>query len=105
MSKIYTVFNHETETESTMTQEQLESIYSELKSGTMEIVDEIATNYVEYITIKLSIENASALNESISNLWQLIVEAESGMKMEDLIVELKSNTHIIDKIINKCVES
>lgn len=47
MSRIYTVFNHETGTESTMNQEQLESIYSELKSGTMEIVDETDTNCVE----------------------------------------------------------
>lgn len=101
----YIVHNHEYNTESVLDQRQIEEAFPELKSGKLEIVDEIEDNYLEYITIKLSIENASALNESISNLWQLIAEAESGMGMEDLIVELKSNTHIIDKIINKCVES
>lgn len=101
----YIVHNHEYNTESVLDQKQIEEAFPELKSGKLEIVDEISDNYLDYITIKLSIENASALNESISNLWQLIAEAESGMIMEDLIVELKSNTHIISNIINKCVES
>lgn len=47
MSRIYTVFNHETKTESIMNQEQLEAVWTELKSGTIEIVDEIDTDCVE----------------------------------------------------------
>lgn len=42
MSKIYTVFNHETKTE-----EQLENLFPELTLGIYEIVDEIDTDCVE----------------------------------------------------------
>lgn len=40
-TKLYSVHNHITNTESTMTQSELEASWPDLKSGTMEIVDEI----------------------------------------------------------------
>ena len=40
-TKLYSVHNHITNTESTMTQSELEASWPLLKSGTMEIVDEI----------------------------------------------------------------
>lgn len=44
-TKLYSVHNHITNTESTMTQSELEASWPLLKSGTMEIVDEIDPNY------------------------------------------------------------
>lgn len=43
MPIIYTVFNHETKTESVMTEEELEQVFPELRSGILEITDEIET--------------------------------------------------------------
>lgn len=45
MAKIYTVFNNETKEEITVTAEQLDRMFPELKAGKLEIVDEIEENY------------------------------------------------------------
>ena len=47
MPIIYTVFNHETKTETVVTEEQLENLYPELTLGICEITDEIDTDFVE----------------------------------------------------------
>lgn len=44
-TKLYSVHNHITNTESTMTQSELEASWSALKAGTLEITDEIDPNY------------------------------------------------------------
>ena len=49
MPIIYTVFNHETKTETVVTEEQLENLYPELKLGICEITDEIDTDFVEQL--------------------------------------------------------
>ena len=48
MPIIYTVFNHETNTESVVTEEQLENLWPELKSGICEVTDEIDTDSVSF---------------------------------------------------------
>lgn len=47
MSRIYTVFNHETKTETTVTEEQLENLWPEFNLGICEITDEIDTDYID----------------------------------------------------------
>ena len=42
---LYSVHNHITNTESTMTQSELEASWPLLKSGTLESIDEIDPNY------------------------------------------------------------
>ena len=44
-TKLYSVHNHTTGTSYTITKEQLEASWSNLKSGTLEIIDEINPNY------------------------------------------------------------
>ncbi len=90
---LYIVHNHTTGTESTMTQSQLEASWPELKSGTMEIADEIDINYI------IPNDSAATLNECISSLWELVAYKDDLTK-EDILTALESNLHQIDSAIN-----
>lgn len=90
---LYTVHNHTTGTESTMTQSQLEASWPELKSGTMEIVDEIDHRFT------IPNDSAATLNECISSLWELVAYKDDLTK-EDILAALESNLHQIDSAIN-----
>lgn len=99
----YIIYNHELDTDSVLDQAQLEAAFPELRAGKLEIIDEIDTDYSD-IEIRLSVNNASALNEAISNILQLTVEPYQ--KPEDLIPELSLNIHNIATLINNgCVKS
>ena len=89
---LYIVHNHTTGTESTMTQSQLEASWPELKSGTMEIVDEIDINYL------IPNDSAATLNECISSLWELVAYKDDLTK-EDILTALESNLHQIDSAL------
>ena len=90
---LYIVHNHTTGTESTMTQSQLEASWPELKSGTLEIADEIDINYI------IPNDSAATLNECISSLWELVAYKDDLTK-EDILAALESNLHQIDSAIN-----
>ena len=95
---LYTVHNHQTGTESTMTQEQLEASWPDLKSGTMEIVDEIDP------TFTIPHDSAATINYCISSLWELIAYKDNLTK-EDILATLESNLHQIDSALtnlNQC---
>ena len=89
---LYIVHNHTTGTESTMTQSQLEASWPELKSGTLEIADEIDINYL------IPNESAAILNECISSLWELVAYKDNLTK-EDILTALESNLHQIDSAL------
>ena len=89
---LYIVHNHTTGTESTMTQSQLEASWPELKSGTLEIVDEIDH------TFTISHNSAATLNECISSLWELVAYKDDLTK-EDILAALESNLHQIDSAL------
>lgn len=103
MPIIYTVFNHETKTESIVTEEQLENLYPELKSGTYEIVDEIDTNYTDTKPFTISYESVSTINQCIASLWEVIAYQDILTNKEVLQI-LENNLKQIDSAL-KCVES
>ena len=93
---LYTVHNHTTGTSFSTT--DLESIFNELKSGTMEIVDEIDINYI------ISDDSAATINYCISSLWELVAYKDNLTK-EDILTTLESNLHQIDSALtnlNQC---
>ena len=90
---LYTVHNHTTKTSYTITKEQLEASWPELKSGTMEIVDEIDINYL------IPHDSAATINDCISSLWELVAYKDDLTK-EDILTALESNLHQIDSAIN-----
>ena len=93
---LYIVYNTETKTSFTTT--DLDPIFNELKSGTMEIVDEIDINYI------IPDDSAATINECISSLWELIAYKDVLIK-EDILTILESNLHQIDSALtnlNQC---
>ena len=68
MPIIYTVFNHETKEQSVVTEEQLENLWPELKSGIYEVIDEIDTNYTDTKSFTISYESVSTINQRIASL-------------------------------------
>ena len=103
MPIIYAVFNHETKTESVVTEEQLENLYPELKSGICEVVDEIDTNYTDTKPFTISYESVSTINQCIAALWEIVAFQDTLTKPEILGI-LENNLKQIDSAL-KCVES
>lgn len=103
MPIIYTVFNHETKTEFVVTEEQLENLYPELKSGICEIVDEIDTNYTDIKPFTISYESVLTINQCIASLWEIIAFQDTLTKPEILGI-LENNLKQIDSAL-KCVKS
>ena len=87
---LYIVHNHNTKTSFSTT--DLDPIFNELKSGTMEIVDEIDH------TFTISHNSAAILNECISSLWELVAYKDDLTK-EDILTALESNLHQIDSAL------
>lgn len=97
-TKLYSVHNHTTGTESLMNQSELEASWPDLKSGTIEVVDEIDTTY------SIPYNSAATLNECISSLWELVTYKDDLTK-EDILATLESNLHQIDAALtnlNQC---
>ena len=69
---LYIVHNHTTNEQSTLTQEQLEAAFSDLKSGILEIIDEIDDS-----PFTLSYDQAQTLNECMASLWELVAYSKS----------------------------
>ena len=67
---LYIVHNHETNTE--LTQEQLEAALPDLKSGTLEVIDEI-----DHRPFTLPYTNVQTLNECMASLWELVAYSKS----------------------------
>lgn len=91
MPIIYTVFNHETKTESVVTEEQLENLYPELKSGICEVTDEIDTDAVSFKDI-------------IYTELAVILETIQDIGDDDICKRLSDSVKVIDSAL-KCVES
>lgn len=91
MSKIYTVFNYETKEQLTITEETLENYYPELKLGTMEIVDEIDTEF-------------SSFKDTIYTELAVILETIQDITNDDICKRLSDSVKVIDSAL-KCVES
>jgi hypothetical protein len=87
---LYIVYNSETKTSFTTT--DLDPIFNELKSGTLEIVDEIDH------TFTIPNDSAATLNECISSLWELVAYKDNLTK-EDILAALESNLHQIDSAL------
>lgn len=91
MPIIYTVFNHETKTESVVTEEQLENLYPELKSGICEVTDEIDTDVVSF-------------KDTIYTELAVILETIQDIGDDDICKRLSDSVKAIDSAL-KCVES
>ena len=91
MPIIYTVFNHETKTESIVTEEQLENLWPEIKSGICEVTDEIDTDYPSFKDI-------------IYTELAVILETIQDIADDDICKRLSDSVKVIDSIL-KCVES
>ena len=87
---LYIVHNSETKTSFTTT--DLDPIFNELKSGTLEIVDEIDHRFT------IPNDSAAILNECISSLWELVAYKDDLTK-EDILTALESNLHQIDSVL------
>ena len=93
----YIVHNHEYNTESVLDQRQIEEAFPELKSGKLEIVDEIDDK-----PFILSYDSATTLNQCVASLWEVIAFHDELSKSEILQI-LESNLKQIDSAL-KCVE-
>lgn len=94
----YVVHNHELNTDSVLDQAQLESAFPELKSGKLEIVDEI-----EDRPFTITYDSASTLNQCVASLWEVIAFQDELSKSEILQI-LEVNLKQIASAL-KCVES
>ena len=94
----YVVHNHELDTDSVLDQTQIESAFPELKSGKLEIVDEIDDK-----PVTITYDSASTLNQCVASLWEVIAFQDELSKSEILQI-LEVNLKQIDSAL-KCVES
>lgn len=94
----YVVHNHEYNTESVLDQAQLESAFPELRSGKLEIVDEIDNK-----PFTITYDSASTLNQCVASLWEVIT-FQTDLDKTQIIQILESNLKQIDSAL-KCVES
>ena len=94
----YVVHNHELDTDSVLYQAQLESAFPELKSGKLEIVDEI-----EDRPFTITYDSAITLNQCVASLWEVIA-FQTDLDKTQIIQILESNLKQIDFAL-KCVES
>ena len=94
----YVVHNHELGTDSVLDQAQLESAFPELKSGKLEIVDEI-----EDRPFTITYDSAITLNQCVASLWEVIA-FQTDLDKTQIIQILESNLKQIDSAL-KCVES
>ena len=94
----YVVHNHELDTDSVLDQAQLESAFPELKSGKLEIVDEI-----EDRPFTITYDSAITLNQCVASLWEVIA-FQTDLDKAQIISILETNLKQIDSAL-KCVES
>jgi hypothetical protein len=94
----YVVHNHELDTDSVLDQTQIESAFPELKSGKLEIVDEIDDR-----PFTITYDSVATLNQCVASLWEVIAFQDELSKSEILQI-LEVNLKQIDSAL-KCVES
>ena len=94
----YVVHNHDLNTESVLDQAQIELAFPELRSGKLEIVDEIDDR-----PFTITYDSASTLNQCVASLWEVIAFQDELSKSEILQI-LEVNLKQIDSAL-KCVES
>lgn len=94
----YVVHNHQLNTESVLDQAQIELAFPELRSGKLEIVDEIDDR-----PFTITYDSAITLNQCVASLWEVITFQDKLSKSEILTI-LESNLKQIDSAL-KCVES
>jgi len=94
----YVVHNHDLNTESVLDQAQIELAFPELRSGKLEIVDEIDDR-----PFTITYDSAITLNQCVASLWEVIAFQDKLSKSEILTI-LESNLKQIDSAL-KCVES
>ena len=102
---IYIVHNHTTGEQSTLTQEQLEAAWPDLKSGTLEVVDEIDNS-----PITLPYHSAQTLNECMASLWELVAynkppftEDGTALTHQELIQHLEAILPQMDQALTPVV--
>ena len=98
---LYIVHNHNTNTESTLTQAELESVFADLKSGILEIVDEIDDR-----PFTLPYHQTQTLNECMASLWELVAYSKSpftedgtALTHQELIQSLETILPQIDQAL------
>lgn len=94
----YIVHNHEYNTESVLDQAQIEEAFPELRSGKLEIVDEIDDR-----PFTITYDSAITINQCVASLWEVIASQEDLYK-SDILQILEVNLKQIDSAL-KCVES
>lgn len=74
---IYIVHNHLTNNQETLSEQQLENYYSELKEGQLEIIDEIDDQ-----PFIISYDQAQSLNQCLASLHELVAFKDDLSKDE-----------------------
>lgn len=74
---IYIVHNHITNSQETLSEQQLENCYSELKAGTIEIVDEIDDR-----PFTLTYNQGQSLNQCLASMHELVAFSNDLSKDE-----------------------
>ena len=69
---LYIVHNHTTNEQLTLTQSELEAAFLDLKSGILEVIDEIDDR-----PFTLPYSNVQTLNECMASLWELVAYSKS----------------------------
>ena len=94
---LYIVHNHTTGEQSILTQLELEAAFSDLKSSTIEIVDEIDD---------LSYARAQTFNECMAPLWELVAyskppftEDGTALTHQELIQSLEAILPQMDQVL------
>lgn len=96
----YIVHNHEYNTESVLDQAQIEEAFPELRSGKLEIVDEIDDR-----PFTITYDSAITINQCVASLWEVIAfQDELSISKSEILQILEVNLKQIDSAL-KCVES
>ena len=98
---LYIVHNHTTNEQLTLTQSELESAFLDLKSGILEIVDEIDDR-----PFNISYNQAQTLNECMASLWELVAyskppftEDGTALTHQELIQHLETILPQMDQVL------
>lgn len=94
----YVVHNHQLNTDSVLDQNQIKEAFPELRSGKLEIVDEIDDR-----PFAITYDSVATLNQCVASLWEVIAFQDELSKSEILQI-LEVNLKQIDSAL-KCVES
>ena len=91
---LYIVHNHTTNEQLTLTQSELESAFLDLKSGILEIVDEIDDR-----PFTLSYDQAQTLNQCLASLWELVAYSKSPFTEDGTALSHQELIQSLDAIL------